>query len=113
VVIGLACGIGSWTMAVFVTAFSWVLIYFLDSKKTCSLTLRVNGNADSKPLEHLVHAMLVAHHCRPRGSRLTKGRKRLEFFFNMPADLDCDQLEAELRAKLPKNGDSRISFEVA
>ncbi len=27
VVIGLACGMGSWAMAVFVTAFSWVLVY--------------------------------------------------------------------------------------
>src|SRR4029450_7778516 len=31
VVVGLACGMGSWAMAVFVTAFSWLLVYWLDS----------------------------------------------------------------------------------
>src|SRR3954469_11681236 len=29
VIIGLACGMGSWVMAVFVTAFTWVLVYHL------------------------------------------------------------------------------------
>ena len=31
VVIGLACGMGSWAMAVFVTLFTWSLLYWLDS----------------------------------------------------------------------------------
>ncbi|MGE5208072.1 MAG: hypothetical protein ACM3KL_01950, partial [Alphaproteobacteria bacterium] len=35
VVVGLACGMGSWAMAVFVTAFSWLLMYWLDSHSSC------------------------------------------------------------------------------
>src|SRR6266436_1361540 len=31
VVVGLACGMGSWAMAVFVTAFTWLLVFWLDS----------------------------------------------------------------------------------
>src|SRR5262249_58399161 len=40
-VIGLACGMGSWVMAVFVTAFSWVLIFWLDSRISCRLRIRL------------------------------------------------------------------------
>ncbi len=32
VIIGLACGMGSWVMAVFVTAFTWILIYWIESQ---------------------------------------------------------------------------------
>ncbi len=32
VVVGLACGMGSWAMAVFVTAFAWVLVYVSAAK---------------------------------------------------------------------------------
>ena len=35
VVVGLACGMGSWAMAVFVTVFSWLLVYWLDSHASC------------------------------------------------------------------------------
>jgi len=35
VVVGLACGMGSWAMAVFVTAFSWLLMFWLDSHSSC------------------------------------------------------------------------------
>jgi hypothetical protein len=35
VIIGLACGMGSWAMAIFVTIFSWVLIFWLESRVAC------------------------------------------------------------------------------
>src|SRR5436190_8664015 len=41
VVVGLACGMGSWTMAVFVTAFSWVLVYLLESHVGCRIKIRL------------------------------------------------------------------------
>lgn len=112
VVIGLACGMGSWTMAVFVTVFSWFLLFWLDSKVTCNMTIRVDANGDSKPLQHAVQSLLVAHHCRIQGCKFSKSRKRMEFLFNMPAKGDQEQLEADIRARLPKNGDSRVSIEV-
>jgi hypothetical protein len=112
VVIGLACGMGSWTMAVFVTAFSWALIYWLDSHLTCNLTVRLEGNADSKPLQLAVESLLLSHRCRLQSSTLSKSKKRLAFLFHMPAGLDEEMLEAEVKAKLPKNGESRVTIEV-
>ena len=112
VVIGLACGMGSWTMAVFVTAFSWVLIYFLDSHLTCNMTIRFDSEGDTRPLQNTVQSLLVSHRCRVQSCELSKGKKRMEFLFQMPAELDRDKLEADVRAKLPKAGDSQITIRV-
>ena len=112
VVIGLACGMGSWTMAVFVTAFSWALIYWLDSHVSCKINIRLDGNGDSKPLQNAVQSLLLPHRCRLQSCTLSKSRKRLEFLFHMPAGLDQEKLEAEVKAKLPKNGESRVTIEV-
>jgi hypothetical protein len=112
VVIGLACGMGSWTMAVFVTIFSWVLIFWLDSRMTGNVTIRLSGARDVRPLQNTVESLLISHHCRPQCCTLSKGKKRMEFVFHMPARLDREKLEAELSAKLPKDGDSRISIDI-
>jgi hypothetical protein len=112
VVIGLACGMGSWTMAVFVTAFSWVLIYFLDSHLTYNMTIRLDGDGDARPLENVVQSLLLVHRCRLQSTTLSKGNKRLEFLFHMPAGLDRDKLEKDVRAKLPKEGEPRITLEL-
>src|SRR5262249_21784535 len=64
VVIGLACGMGSWVMAVFVTAFTWVLIFWLDSRISCRLRIRlVRGAADSDPIVGTLQSLLVYRRC--------------------------------------------------
>jgi len=112
VVIGLACGMGSWTMAVFVTAFSWVLLFWLDSHMTGNLTIRLDGHKDPKSLQTAVESLLLAYHCRPRSCTLSKSNKRMEFLFQMPAGLDQGKLEADVRAKLPKTGENEVKMQI-
>ena len=112
VVIGLACGMGSWTMAVFVTAFSWVLIFWLDSRVTCEISVRLEGGADPNPVYGKVQPVLVAHGCKIVSYALSRGKKRMVFFVHMPAGLNLHELEADVKAKFPKTDDSRISIEV-
>ena len=112
VVIGLACGMGSWTMAVFVTAFSWVLLYYLDSHLTCHLTIRAGGEGDSKVLQDTVESLLLANRCRIQSCTFSKGKKRMQFLVHMPAGLNRAKLEAEIKAKLPRTGDSDITLEL-
>src|SRR4026209_1620496 len=50
VVVGLACGMGSWAMAVFVTAFRWVLSFWLDSHTSCRVRIRLDDTEDPKPV---------------------------------------------------------------
>src|SRR4026207_1852607 len=49
-VVGLACGMGSWAMAVFVTIFSWLLVYWLDSHARCRIRVRVKDTAGPQAL---------------------------------------------------------------
>jgi hypothetical protein len=112
VVVGLACGLGSWTMAVFVTIVSCLLMLSLDSYVTGSLTLRLNEAEDPKSLHSLIESSLASHRCHVKGVALSKGNKRMEFVIRMPAGVDREVLQGHLRSKLPKNGDYRISLEV-
>lgn len=112
VVIGLACGMGSWTMAVFVTIFSWVLIYWLDSHLACRIRIRLAEEVDAKLLLGSVQALFIARRCRLQNSAVYKRKRQLEFLLHIPADLDLKQLEMDVRAKLPKPDEARIQMDV-
>ncbi len=110
VVLGLACGMGSWTMAVFVTVFSWVLLLILDSRVTCNMTIRIDS--DPTPVQENVQTLLAARRCRIHSFKLSKNKKRMEFVFAMPAEMDRDELETDIKAQLPQDGESRVSIKV-
>jgi len=112
VIIGLACGMGSWVMAIFVTIFSWVLIFWLESRVACRLRVRLADDVDPEEMFSSMQSMLVSRGCRLQGSALVKGKRLLEFYLHIPADLDLRKLELDLRSMLPKPGDARISMNV-
>jgi len=112
VVIGLACGMGSWVMAVFVTAFSWILIFWLDSRAACQLRIRLAKDVDPEPVFGTVQSLLVSRACRLQSSSLNKGKQQLDFLLHVPAGIDLGQLKSDLRAILPEADDARIDFEV-
>ncbi len=99
-------------MAVFVTAFSWGLIFWLDSRVSCRIRVRLEGTADPNPVYSKVQPVLIAHGCRIVSYALSRGKKRMVFFVHMPAGLDLQDLEADVKAKFPKAEDSRISIRV-
>src|SRR4029453_7121476 len=68
VVVGLACGMGSWAMAVYVTAFSWLLLFWLDSHSSCEVRIRLDDGADPKPVFDTVQSLLLTHRCRLQSS---------------------------------------------
>ncbi len=112
VVIGLACGMGSWVMAVFVTAFSWILIFWLDSRAACRLRIRLAEDEDPEPVFGAVQSLLVSRGCRLQSSVLNKGKQQLLFLLHIPAGLELEHLKSEIRATLPEGDDARIDFEV-
>jgi hypothetical protein len=79
VVIGLACGMGSWTMAVFVTVFSWILIYWLDSHIACRVRIRLADEVDAKLVFGSVQSLFIARHCRLQSSAVYKRKGQLVF----------------------------------
>ena len=112
VVVGLACGMGSWAMAVFVTAFSWVLVYWLDSHSSCRVRIRLDDQEDPKPVFGTVQSLLVSHKCRLQSSALYEDKGQMVFLLYIPSGVDPRQLEAEVRASLKKHHVSKITVDV-
>jgi hypothetical protein len=112
VVVGLACGMGSWAMAVFVTAFSWVLVFWLDSHSSCRVRIRLDDSEDPKPVFGMVQSLLVAHKCRLQSSALYEDKGQMVFLLYIPTGVDPRQLEAEVRSRLRKNHVSKIAVDV-
>jgi hypothetical protein len=112
VVVGLACGMGSWAMAVFVTAFSWVLVYWLDSHSSCRVRIRLDDGEDPKPVFGTVQSLLVSHKCRLQSSALYEDKGQMVFLLYIPTGVDPRQLEAEVRSRLRKNHVSKIAVDV-
>ena len=112
VVVGLACGMGSWAMAVFVTAFCWVLVYWLDSHSSCRVRIRLDDGEDPKPVFGTVQSLLVSHKCRLQSSALYEDKGQMVFLLYIPSGIDPRQLEAEVRSSLKKHHVSKIDVDV-
>jgi len=112
VVVGLACGMGSWAMAVFVTAFSWLLLFWLDSHTSCRVRIRLDDTEDPKPVFGMVQSLLVSHKCRLQSSSLYEDKGQMVFLLYIPTGVDPGVLEAEVRSRLRKNHVSKIDVDV-
>src|SRR5215813_8941006 len=112
VVVGLACGMGSWAMAVFVTGFIWLLLFWLDSHSSCRVRIRLDDTEDPKPVFGMVQSLLISHKCRLQSSALYEDKGQMVFLFYIPSGVDPRQLEAEARAKLRKNRVSKIAVDL-
>src|SRR5205809_3541853 len=112
VVVGLACGMGSWAMAVFVTAFSWLLLLWLDSHASCRIRIRLDDNVDPNPIFGMMQSLLVSHKCRLQSSALYEDKGQMVFLLYIPTGVDPRQLEAEVRSSLRKHHVSKITVDV-
>src|SRR6266480_672733 len=112
VVVGLACGMGSWAMAVFVTAFTWLLVFWLDSHASCRVRIRLDDNVDPNPIFGMMQSLLVSHHCRLQSSALYEDKGQMVFLLFIPTGVDPRQLEAEVRSSLKKHHVSKITVDV-
>jgi hypothetical protein len=112
VVVGLACGMGSWAMAVFVTAFSWLLMFWLDSHSSCRVRIRLDNSENPKPVFDAVQSLLLSHRCRLQSSSLYEDKGRMVFLLYIPAGVDPRRLEEEVRSKLRRNHVSKIAVDV-
>jgi hypothetical protein len=112
VVVGLACGMGSWAMAVFVTGFSWLLLYWLDSHSSCRVRIRLDDTEDPRPVFDAVQSLLISHKCKQQSSSLFEDKGQMVFLLYLPNGVDPTALEHEVRAKLRKNQVSKIAVVV-
>ena len=99
-------------MAVFVTLFSWLLVYWLDSHSSCRVRIRLDDQEDPKPIFGMVQSLLVSHKCRLQSSALYEDKGQMVFLLYIPTGVDPRQLEAEVRSRLRKNRVSKITVDV-
>lgn len=112
VVVGLACGMGSWAMAVFVTGFSWLLMFWLDSHSSCEVRIRLDETEDPKPVFDAVQSLLLSHKCKLQSSSLYEDKGRMVFLLFLPNGVDPTRLEHEVRSRLRKNNVSKITVDL-
>lgn len=110
VIIGLACGMGSWAMAVFVTAFVWLLIFWLESNVSCRMRVRLEDKVDAAVVYGAVQSLLVSNHCQLQSSELNEAKGQMVFRMLIPSGIDPKQLEVDVRAQLPHPENSRIDI---
>src|ERR1044072_5092185 len=111
-VVGPACGMGWWAMAVFVTGFSWLLLFWLDSPSSCRVRIRLDDGEDPKPVFGMVQSLLVSHKCRLQSSSLYEDKGQMVFLLYIPSGVDPRQLEAEVRSRLKRRHVSKIAVDV-
>ena len=97
-------------MAVFVTVFSWILIFVLDSHIACRIRIRHSQEVDAKAIFSTVQSYLISRGCRLQSSPLYKGKRQVVFLLHVPARLDPKQLELDVRAMLPNADEARIDI---
>src|SRR5260370_16330722 len=103
---------GSWAMAVFVTAFTWVLVFWLDSHASCRVRIRLDDNVDPNPIFGMVQSLLVSHRCRLQSSALYEDKGQMVFRLYIPPGTDPSQLKTEVRSKMRKSAVSQIDVDV-
>src|SRR5207247_867590 len=84
VVVGLACGMGSWPMAVFVTAFTWMFVLWIYLHGSCEVRIRLNNGADPNPIFGMMKSLLVSHHCRLQSSALYEDKVQMVLLLYIP-----------------------------
>ena len=100
VVIGLACGMNQWAMAVFVTLLTRGLIFWLESHVSARFKIRVTGKQELRPIYADVENFLRLHRCQVKGANLYEIKRSMVFVANVPSKLDISELETSLRTKL-------------
>ena len=108
VVIGLACGMNEWAMAAFVTALTWVLIYWLDSHISARFKLRVTGKQEIRTVFAEAQDFLKKSRCRVKAASLNEAKRSMVIVAHVPAEMDPVELEMNLSARIGEGCDIEV-----
>ena len=113
VLLGLACGLGQWATAVFVTVFAWLLILYLEMHLSARVKIRVGEKGNVQDTYKAAVDALKLLHCRVKSSSILVEKRQVIALVFIPSGMDPKELEAQLAAKLPKSSSaSEVEIEV-
>lgn len=105
VLLGLACGLGQFATAIFVTAFAWGLIMWLESHMSAFVKVRVGDKIDLGEAYSTVLDYMRAKHCRVKSSMMIDAKHQIAAMIHFPSHIDPKAMASELKAALPRSGD--------
>ena len=105
VLLGLACGLGQFATAIFVTAFAWGLIMWLESHLSAYVKVRVGDKIDLGEAYSAVLDYMRSKHCRVKSSMMVDAKHQIAAMIHFPSHIDPKAMAAELKAALPRAGD--------
>ncbi len=113
VLIGLACGLGEFATAIFVTAFSWGLIVWLDSHLSARIKIRVHPKVDLAEAHSIVLNYFHTHSCRVKAINKVEAKHQITALVYIATNADPKAMEAEIKAALPRAGEGcEVEIEV-
>jgi hypothetical protein len=105
VLIGLACGLGEFATAIFVTLSAWALVHWLESHLSARLKVRVPEKTNLQEAYGSVLDFLHARRCRMSSSDANAVKHQITAIIHFPTQMDPKAMAADLKAALPRGGD--------
>ncbi len=112
VVIGLACGLGEFAMAVFITIFAWMLVFWLDSSVGCRIRLKMTAAHNPKDVMLALLDLMRRHKVRVTAANTYEHKRQIVVLGKMPTQLDPIQFGATMRQRLPRGDDLDIDLKM-
>jgi hypothetical protein len=113
VIVGVSCGLKLMVVAVFATAFGWILIWLLERRSYGRLQIRGLGAAVIPRAAETYRQILVTAGCRILGEKRKFTKGMVTFVFVAPRALDRDALEQHIVQTVADEIRGLVDWEVA
>lgn len=112
VAIGLACGLGQYATAVFVTAFAWGLLYLMGMRVGVRFRIRVESESALNEAVAIAAEVLRQHRARIILTEVDAAKRRVDFHAMIPQHERPAEVARMVRTRLPRSaGDAEVSAE--
>ncbi len=100
VVIGLACGLSQFVLAIVIAAAAWVVIWWLHARRAARIKVRLPVGADPARAQLIAADTLRRWKCRVQSQQASASGKSLTFIAQVPSALTDETLAHELESNL-------------
>ncbi len=114
VAIGLASGLGQYATAVFVTAFTWGLLYLMGMRVGVRFRVRVAAESALNEAVAIAAEVLRQHRCRIIRTEVDSAKRRVDFHTLIPQHDRPADVARVVRSRMPRSaGDTEVTVETA
>ena len=106
VVVGLACGLKFFPVAVLATVFGWIVIWILESHTPINIDVRKLEPGQAKAAADAWRRALEASGCRVQHAKTNDRKGRIEVFVLAPFGADVDELSEAVAVEKAFRGEA-------